>query len=477
MITINTNTSSLVASRILTNNTQLMNRTLERLSTGYRINRGADDPAGLIASETLRFEKEAINASIENAGRADNVISVAEGALQEVSTLLVSLEDLVDRSANQSGLSAAELQANQLQIDAILQSVDRIATTTTFAGNKLLDGSMAYTTSGVASANLANVQVNSSRAAPGATRSVEVAVTASAQKATLTHTTAAGTLAGAVTISIGGNKGVDTFSFASGTAVSSVAAAVNLSTNLTGVTATVTSSTILTLQSSKYGSSEFVSVEALSGTFTVTGGTSPTKDTGVDISATVNGVTADTSGLEASVRTGSLDLDLIVTSGYGNGTIALNTTTTFSITGGGATFQITPDLSLAGQVAVGLQNTTTTGLGDSVTGFLSTLKSGGTNAMSTQNFTTAQEIVRLAGEQVASLRGRLGAIQQNTLAPTINSLKVAFENVSAAESAIRDADFAEETSNLTRAQILVQSSTASLQLANRAPQNVLALLG
>ena len=97
--------------------------------------------------------------------------------------------------------------------------------------------------------------------------------------------------------------------------------------------------------------------------------------------------------------------------------------------------------------------------------------------LTAQNFETAQRVIRESSKQIASLRGRLGAFQKFTLGSTINALQIAFENTTAAESAIRDADFAAETSNLTRAQILVQSATASLQLANSAPQNILALIG
>ncbi len=97
--------------------------------------------------------------------------------------------------------------------------------------------------------------------------------------------------------------------------------------------------------------------------------------------------------------------------------------------------------------------------------------------MSAKNFAVAQRIVREAIDQVSSLRGRLGAFQKDTLRTTINSLSVTKENVTAAESAIRDADFATETSDLTRAQILIQSSTLTLQLANAQPQNALSLLG
>ena len=96
--------------------------------------------------------------------------------------------------------------------------------------------------------------------------------------------------------------------------------------------------------------------------------------------------------------------------------------------------------------------------------------------MDSKNFETAQRIVRSATRQVAELRGRLGAFSKNTLNSTINALQVALENTTAAESAIRDADFAAETSNLTRAQILVQSSTKTLAMANQAPQMVLQLL-
>ena len=149
MTRINTNVPSLVAARILTRNNESLNTALERLSTGLRINRGKDDPAGLIASETLRSEITAIGAAIDNARRADNVVSVAEGALQEVNALLIELESLVDHTANEAGLGDEEVSANQLQIDSILDTINRIATSTEFQGKKLLNGTLDYTTSGV----------------------------------------------------------------------------------------------------------------------------------------------------------------------------------------------------------------------------------------------------------------------------------------------------------------------------------------
>ena len=104
------------------------------------------------------------------------------------------------------------------------------------------------------------------------------------------------------------------------------------------------------------------------------------------------------------------------------------------------------------------------------------LASGGASSLTGDNLTTGQKIVDKAIKQVSQLRGRLGAFQKFTIGSTINSLGVAFENVSASESAIRDTDFAEETANLTRSQILAQAATTVLAQANASPQAALSLL-
>ncbi|MEM9374242.1 MAG: flagellin, partial [Planctomycetota bacterium] len=105
MTRINTNVSSILGQRVLGNNNANLNQSLERLSTGLKINRGKDDPAGLIASENLRSEKVALNSAIGNAERADQVVNIAEGGLQEVSSLLTELQGLLTTSANTAGLS------------------------------------------------------------------------------------------------------------------------------------------------------------------------------------------------------------------------------------------------------------------------------------------------------------------------------------------------------------------------------------
>lgn len=117
MSRINTNVPSLIAQRALETNNQSLNTSLQRLSTGLRINSGADDPAGLIASETLKAEQTGIQTAISNASRAGNIIGTAEGGLSEVSSLLTQVQGLVGQAANSGGLSADEVAADQLQVD------------------------------------------------------------------------------------------------------------------------------------------------------------------------------------------------------------------------------------------------------------------------------------------------------------------------------------------------------------------------
>jgi len=163
MSRINTNVSSLIAQRVLKSNNNSLNQSLERLSTGLKINKGADNPAGLIANENLRSEKTGISQAIDNAERASNIIGTAEGGLAETSSLLNELQSLVGQAANTGGLSKEELQANQLQVDSILGSINRISGATAFQGAKLLNGNYAYSTSSVATSAFGNIQINAAR--------------------------------------------------------------------------------------------------------------------------------------------------------------------------------------------------------------------------------------------------------------------------------------------------------------------------
>ena len=472
MIHINTNIPSMVAARILSAQNNRLNLSLERLGTGLRINTGKDDPAGLIASEALRAQQVAIGAAINNVGRANNVVASAEGGLDEISRLLTDLEDLVDRSANEAAISDDEAAANQLEIDAVLDSINRIASNTEFQGRKLLNGELDYTTSGVSNADFSDVQINSAKITAGGYRTVVVEVTASAQLGALAYGASA-TGAGTTTLEITGNYGTENLSFASGTAIATIANAVNNSKDLTGVSAVVTGASELTFYSTDYGSNQFVSVQALEGSFTVTGGDAGSnKDYGRDATVNVNGVTAITDGLSARLQTSTLAAELELSVAFGTAT----GTSTFEVTGGGADFMISPTISLSGLASLGIGAVSTSSLGSGAVGYVSSLGSGQTNSIASKNFAIAQRIIRVAQTKVSELRGRLGAFQKDTLTTTGNSLGVTLENITAAESNIRETDFAEETSNLTRRQILVQAATSVLQVANAQPQQALALL-
>src|SRR5205085_3557756 len=302
-----------ISARVLGNQNSGLTKSLERLSTGLRINRGADDPAGLIASESLRSEQAALKAAISNAGRASNVLSVAEGGLQEVSNLLTSLEDLVDRSASQTGLSPDEVAANQLQIDSILDTINRIANSTEFNGRKLLDGTLSYNTSSVNATNIADLQITGARVPEGTTRTVVVQVVQSAQTGKLTFLGAGTAANNSVTLQVGGNFGTEVFSFAGSAHNSAVAFAINQSKSLTGVSATFTGSAVF-FNSTGFGTDQFVTVQATSGAFAVTGGSSATRDEGRDATILVNGTTANPHGLTGIIQTTALSLQPTLTS-------------------------------------------------------------------------------------------------------------------------------------------------------------------
>ena len=478
MSRINTNVSSLIAQRVLRKNNDGQNTSLERLSTGLKINRGSDNPAGLIASEILRGEKKGISTAIENAGRASNVIGTAEGGLTEVSTLLTELQGLVSQSANGGGLSPEERAANQLQVDSILGTINRIAGNTSFGGTKLLNGSLDYAASGAAASAFGSFQVNAAQIPGGVTQSVTVTVAASATQGKLTFG-AAGVGGSGTTLEIAGATGTQQVSFAASATSASIAKAINAVSSVTGVTASSTATSV-TFLAKEFGSDKFVSVRSVAGAaFSVTGGTAG-KASGTDAKVDINGAAATVKGLDVSYRSSGLDVEFRLTAKGADGKTTdgmnQNKTKTFGITGGGASFALGSKVNESGKANIGIKSVSTSSLGNNVAGYLNTLGSGGTNSLSSADLSGAQKIIDAATKQVTQLRGRLGSFQKYTIGSTVNALGVAYENASAAESAIRDTDFADETASLTRSQILSQSASQILAQANAAPQQALSLL-
>jgi len=518
MSRINTNVQSLIAQRVLGQNNKALSTSLDRLSTGLRINRGADDPAGLIASENLRAEKTAITAAIGNSERAAQVASIAEGGLTEIAGLLNELEGLVTATANDAGLSVEEKDANQLQIDSILQTIDRVSSATSFQGTRLLNGNFDYDTTGV-NAEVDSFKVNGAKLAFGGTLAVDVVVTQSAQVGgfflsfggTSINLGAASNEGSSFVFEIAGSIGNRELSFASGTSLTNIANAINTFTDVTGVEASVSANGIR-LDSAGFGSDEFVSVKIIddgsiqdsggitnynatdtttsltSGAtaFNATAAADGLTDAGQDIGATINGIQATTKGSKASINTDFLSVEIdLTTGGSAANSQNLGAISAFTITGGGADFQLGSNVDIAGKVSLGIQNVAARTVGAqtiSISGTdtkvaLSDLGVGSSLNVVDGDISGAQKVISQAIKDVSSLRGRLGAFQKNTVGATIRSLGVSLENTTAAESAVRDADFAKETAALTRAQILVSSTTNILGIANSQPQNVLGLLG
>jgi flagellin len=350
---INTNVAAMNAYRNLSGTQNAMSTSLERLSSGLRINRAADDAAGLAISEKLRAQSNGLNQATANAQDGISLIQTAEGALNETHSILQRMRQLAVQSGNDTNSSDDRLQI-QKEVTQLTQELNRIGDTTQFNGQKLLDGTFNGTFQiGANSGQTLTVAVNSMKASD---LGVEGATT----------------------------KG----------------SAVN------GASASVTSGT------------------PVKGTFSID-----------------NGVVKDASG---------------TTIGAYDDTAK---TVTFNSDNGGAV--LTFDKSALSDTTAKTGSFTVSSAVDVST------QSGASTAIATLD---------AAINIVSGQRADLGAVQ-NRLQHTINSLSVASENASAAESRIRDTDMAKEMTSFTRSQILQQAGVSMLAQANQAPQSVLKLLG
>lgn len=605
MTRINTNVSSLTALTNLNNSQNALQTSLTRLSTGLKINSGADDPAGLVAGNILGSQIASINQSLSNSNRANDVLSTADAGLGQISGLLDQIRSLVQSGLNSGALSTTELAANQNQIDQALSAINKISANTTFAGDQLIDGSKAYTTqvSSADSAKLNSYQLNSVAFSGTPTVPVTATVKTAATQGKLFYNFVNGGLASNTTIEISGASGTNVLFLGQGSSVSDLKAAVNNVSNVTGVVASATAAVYgtttfgtvasnnglkftdirnattnpdqgtgqtqtlkvaiaasaasqtlsvssastansltltitlgtdgsgnvtssasdvkaliaananssadvsvtlegtgaglvvanqaaqnvttgaangsLTFQSQDFGSSQFVGINVLQGTLATTAGsllgTASSRSTGSDIIATINGQTAVGNGLSASVTGSALDASVT----FNTADNVVGTSATITVTGGGSIFQIGQNANVAGQINLGLPAVNTAELGGT-DGKLFQLGSGGGLSLHDLGPTTpGSKLVAIINEainQVSTLSGRIGALQSNVINTNIATLNSALQNVSQAKSDITDTNFAQETSNLARAQILAQSGISVLSIANQTPQQVLKLL-
>ena len=233
------NVPALGAQFNLVRNMGELTNVLTRLSTGLRINSGKDDPAGLIASELLKAEITGTAKAISNTQRANSMIMTADSSLGQISNLLNDVKGLVVEAANTGAMSKDQIAANQLQVDATLESIDRIARTTTYAGQRLLDGSLDFRTSltNAGASGIGNLQINSANFGNASAIDVDVRVLEAARNAMLTYN---GTgVDQRTTIDVTGSVGSKSFTFGAGTTNDQMALAINAASDSTGVGAYV----------------------------------------------------------------------------------------------------------------------------------------------------------------------------------------------------------------------------------------------
>jgi len=459
-----TNPNTLSLLNIISKTSAQQSNTLARLSTGFRINKGADDPAGLIAVQSLNAEITAVEAAISNGQRAKSVVSVADSALNEVATLLGEIERLAAASTSSGGLSAAEIAANQAQIDNAITSIDRIVRTTSFNGKNLLDGNFAISTSASQANKIQDLRVYS-RPTTSTNQSLAVNVVTAGAVASATLASVASTSLSAAEFSVTGKLGTATISIAETDSYAQIVAKIVAAASETGVSASVTSNQIR-LQSREYGESSFVQATYISGDTDLT---NVSRVNGTDAAVTVNGQNAFVDGLQVSFNNNGTSGEFTLTSA-GN---TAGSAGTITVKSGGATFQLGTTSST--QATIGVNSLFTTSLGDSATGYLSTVKSGGTNDLST-NANNALAIAKNALSLVARQQGRLGGFQKYQVETTINSLSATKESLTNAKGIINDIDFAEETAELSRQNVLLQSGIQLLGVASQQTAAILSLL-
>jgi flagellin len=467
-LAITNNVASLNAQNNLNRTSGMLNKSLERLSSGLKINRGADGPAALVISEQQRAQIAGLQTAIQNTSKAVSVVQTAEGALNEINALLVKVRSLALDSANAGVNDSNSLAANQAEVTNALQTIDRIAANTQFGQNKkLLDGSSGMN----GTATDPDVTFLRATADTTAGSGYTVNVTTAATKGNVTAGTAqTGNLAADETLTINNVQIV----LAAGSDQATVVNRINQFSGQTGVTADVSGGD-LRLIANTYGANSTVSVVSdKAAAATSTGiGTTVLTNTGVDIVGDINGNAATGIG---NILTGTAGATKGISLSFAAASVTATVTGaqgTVSVTDNSLVFQIGAN---AGQTAkIGIDKMASQALGLGVSGVqFGNLAS--INVTSAQGSQDSIKIIDAAINDVTSLRGRLGAFQQNTLESTGNNLRTMLENTTAAESTIRDTDFAQETANFSKSQVLMQVGTTVLQNANQTSQLILSLL-
>ena len=438
-----------------------MSKSLEKLSTGFKVNRGADGPAALTISEKQRAQIAGIEQAIENTDKAVSVIQTAEGALNEVNSLLVKIRSLALDSANSGVNDADALAANQKEINNALETITRIGDSTQFTTKRLLNGD-----AGVV-ATATDDDVTASGTIDTADGSYALNVTSAATRANSTFTQSGATTS-EETVTINDVA----ITIPSGSDQDAVIGRINAFSDQTGVTAEADGANTR-LRTDDFGSASEIVVattgDGLAGSTGITGGGFTVNGTDIAVSVSLDGVSQ---GVIAG--TGN---SIAIDAGDGKGLTATfeldGSSTTTTVTGSQGSVTIENN-SLMFQIGANAYQNAAIAIAKVDSESLGLL---GLDVTSEDTAQSAIELVDAAIDRITDDRGSLGAFQQNTLTSTANNLRTSLENSVNAESVIRDTDYAQEIAEFTKQQVLVQAGTSLLGSANQTSQLVLSLLG
>ncbi|HEB49732.1 MAG TPA: flagellin [Desulfobulbus sp.] len=492
-LVINTNVASLNAQRNLGKTQNALSRSMQRLSSGLRINSAKDDAAGLAISDRMTSQIRGLNQAVRNANDGISLAQTAEGAMQESTNILQRMRELSVQAANASN-SAADRSALQAEVNQLQSEMDRIANTTTFNGLKILDGSFSAQKFQIGANANETISVSiDSMAASDLGRAATTATNTTANQGTGSATAAASSLPtnntiAAQTLTVAGSEGTATVGVAAGDSAYTVATKINSVTSSTGVEATAYNEASITAVSSD----GTVQMTLGSGGTTATISASVTTGDLSNLVDAINKVTG-TTGISAELDDGNVkliqsegkDIDIAdFTHSVSGETMTVTTldsdttdltdgSTDSTTVAGRVEFSSTESFSVRSDVANSAGSILNVGADtfvnsdtDYVSGIDISTQSGAQSAI---------DVIDKALGKIDSQRGNLGAIQ-NRFESTIANLQNISENISAARSRILDADIAQETSNMTKQNILQQAGISILAQANQAPQMALSLL-
>lgn len=486
-LTVNTNIPSLNTQRNINNTSNALNTSMQRLSTGSRINSAKDDAAGLQISNRLTNQINGLNVATRNANDGISLAQTAEGALQQSTNILQRIRDLAIQSANGSN-SDADRAALQKEVSAQQAELTRIADTTTFGGRKLLDGSFGTSSFQVGSNAYETIDVTVKNASAGAIGSYQVGSDSAAGTPTLTGSVVADPAAAftAGTLTVVGNGQSKEVDIAAGDSAKSLAA--KFDGAISGLTATAR--TVFKVEVTQPAAGDTANF-----TMTVGSGTDAKEVDFVGVTSASDLAEQINSNSSKLGLTANLDKDgvLTVESSTGEnvsfGTIIGNVTMKASVQDASGEFNTAADIGTADETIVGylqLNSPTSFSIAEEDTpDALSAELFGAANSVKSSvadvDISTADgaqralAIVDNALAAIDSQRADLGAVQ-NRFDNTISNLQNISENASAARSRIMDTDYAAETANLSKNQVLQQAGTAILAQAKQLPQAVLSLL-